>query len=152
VYQSALPTGAIQPGSFTVKSGGGSDIEPFESTIQIGPEIHITTDLAGRVVPNRPPGLVFQWTGGDPNAWVTAWFVRHLGYEDRLSFGNRARASTGILGMIAVDNDGYGIGGPVELIVEVTPGEPQAFSARGLSLGGQHLWKYTYRFQGIVLQ
>ena len=43
--------------------------------------------------------------------------------------------------------------GPVEIILEVTPDPSQivAFSAPGLSLGGQHTWKYTYRFEGVTL-
>lgn len=46
-----------------------------------------------------------------------------------------------------------GNGGPFEVILEVTPDAAQvpSFSASGLSLGGQHLWKYTYRFEAVTL-
>jgi hypothetical protein len=40
-----------------------------------------------------------------------------------------------------------------EVIFEVTPDPAQApsLSVPGLSLGGQNLWKYTYRFKGVML-
>jgi uncharacterized protein (TIGR03437 family) len=156
IYQAVLPAGAIQPGSFSVNAAGGTDVGAFESTVRIGSEIRITTELAGRVIPNSSPGLLINWTGGDPNTWVTARLVRHLGYADRWSYGSRVRASEGTIGVPAASRiqGGYGIPGggyPVELVIEVTPVESPSFSASGLSLGGQHLWKYTYRFQGLVL-
>src|SRR5271157_3923204 len=54
VYQAALPTGTIQSGNFTVAAGGGPDVGGFQSSIQIGSEIQITSDLAGIVFCNQP--------------------------------------------------------------------------------------------------
>jgi hypothetical protein len=156
LYRAALPAGAIQPGSFTVSAGGGADVEAFESTVTIGPEIHIITALAGRVLVvsnGSAPTLTFSWTGGDADEQVTAWLVRHLGYVDWSSGPLSVPASAGTLTLGASFVGGFGIGtGPVELVVEVAPRNPPAWSARGLSLGGQHLWKYTYRYQGLLLQ
>jgi len=156
VYQASLPDGTIQPGTFGVSASGGVDVGEFQSAVTIGSEIHIVTALAGRVLVvsnGSAPSLTFTWTGGDPDAWVTARFVRHLGYVDEWSFAYRAQASAGTLTMDSSSQGGFGVGiGTVELVVEVTPGEPQPFSAPGLSLGGQHLWKYTYRYQGLLLQ
>lgn len=81
-YQVALPSGTIQPGSFTVAASGGADVGVFQSTVQIGSPIQITTPLAGQVIqstaqtpeggpPTGPPPFTINWTGGDPNAWVT---------------------------------------------------------------------------------
>jgi len=35
-YQATLPTGSIQPGSFTAAASGGADLRAFQSTVQIG--------------------------------------------------------------------------------------------------------------------
>ena len=47
VYRAVLPAGTIQPGSFSVKASGGTDVGAFQSSVLIGSEIHVTTALAG---------------------------------------------------------------------------------------------------------
>jgi uncharacterized protein (TIGR03437 family) len=156
IYRAAVAPGAIQPGSFTVRASGGADVGSFESSATIGPEIHITTQLAGTVlvVSNlSAPTLSFSWTGGDANEQVMARLVRHLGYVDWWGAPVTVPATAGTLTIGGTFLTGFGIGvGPVELVVEVSPAAPPAFTAAGLSLGGQHLWKYTYRYQGLLLQ
>jgi hypothetical protein len=44
-----------------------------------------------------------------------------------------------------------GSGPNFEIVVEVTPSNIPSFSASGLSLGGQHTWKYSYRFENVTL-
>jgi hypothetical protein len=147
IYHAALPVGAIQPGPFSVRASGGADVGAFQSGVNIGSEIHITTALAGRVVHITGPSLTIAWTGGDPGELVTARFVYHYGYVDSRTYGQSAPASAGTLSMSPMFREE-----PVaELVVEVTPATPQALSVPGLSLGGQHLWKYTYHYQGISL-
>ncbi len=154
LYQAALPSGAIQPGSFSVNAGGGADVGAFQSTVRIGSPIQVTTSLAGKTLPSDH-SLKIDWTGGDPDAWVTCNIVFHGDTYDHFRF-DRARASDGTItiGIFGFPGGGFGIAGPVEIILEVTPdlSQPPAFSAPGLSLGGQHLWKYSYRFEGIVTQ
>jgi uncharacterized protein (TIGR03437 family) len=147
-YRAALPAGAIQPGPFSVRASGGADVGAFQSGVNIGSEIHITTALAGRVLHILGPGLTIAWTGGDSSELVTAWFVMHYGYADSSSYSASAPASAGTLGLSPMVSNREGA---AELIVQVTPAAPQALTFPGLSLGGQHLWKYTYRYQGISL-
>jgi uncharacterized protein (TIGR03437 family) len=152
VYRAVLPPGAIQPGSFNVSAAGGADVGAFQSAIPIGSDIRLTVGLAARVLSRREP-LTITWNGGDPDAWVRAWVVQRLGYEDWSGWEYRARASEGVLVMQPSAISGYGVStGSAELILEITPDQPLAFSAPGLSLGGQHRWKYTYRFQGLVIE
>jgi hypothetical protein len=40
------------------------------------------------------------------------------------------------------------------MVIDVVPDPSQipSFSASGLSLGGKHVWKYTYNFEGLTAQ
>jgi len=63
-------------------------------------------------------------------------------------------ASAGTAGIPYAACCGFGTtgGAPnLEIVVQVTPDASvtAAFSAPGLSLGGQHVWQYTYRFEDI---
>jgi hypothetical protein len=94
VYQAALPAGTIESGKFTVAASGGPDVGEFQSSIQIAPEIQITTDLAGTAFCNQP--VTINWTGGDPTSWVTVSQVLHAGtYDGYHSW--QARVSDGTL-------------------------------------------------------
>lgn len=153
VYRAVLPDGTIRPGSFSVTASGG-DVGSFQSSLRIGAGINITSSFPpGTVVrlpaTGGPRGLTANWTGGDPDTWVTLKVVSHQGVSDIYSF-IQARASSGTA-TIATAGLPPGRG---EIILEVTPDPAQipALSAPGLALGGQHLWKYTYRFGGLTLQ
>jgi hypothetical protein len=154
VYQAVLPVGAIQPGSFTISASGGSDVGAFQSSVQIGSGIQVTTPLAGKVFSAKQP-LTVNWTGGDTNTWVTFRVLRHDGSLDEYYFV-QARASNGTVTVRPEGPPGLLPAplGAVEIILEVTPDPSQvpALSAPGLSLGGQHTWKYTYRFEGVTIQ
>jgi hypothetical protein len=65
VYQSTLPSGTIQPGSFSVSAAGGSDVGSFQSSVPIGSPIQITTPLAGMSFPSVNTSLTINWTGGE---------------------------------------------------------------------------------------
>jgi uncharacterized protein (TIGR03437 family) len=146
MYQAALPNGTIQPGSFTVSAAGGADVAAFQSTVQLGAGIQITTPIAGQPFYFQSQYTI-AWTGGDPNSLVTVYFINHLGYAD-YSYSAQGPVSAG---SILVVPAGF-TADDAEIVIEVTPGpsEVQALSASGLSLGGQHIWKYTYRFEGVT--
>jgi uncharacterized protein (TIGR03437 family) len=155
IYQASLPAGTIQPGSFTVNATGGADVGPFQSTVQIGSPIQITTPIAGHAFPSHQP-LTINWTGGDPNSQVTFRMVQHFGGSD-YSFVIRAKASDGKVTVPTMEQctnatcqENLVFEAP-EITLEVTPDPSQiaSFSATGLSLGGQQTWKYTYRFEGV---
>ena len=154
VYQAALPDGAIQPGSFSATASGGADVGAFRSSVRIGSGIKITTALAGRTISPCQPFTV-NWTGGDPNTWVTLRVGSHGGSLETFRM-SQAHATDGTvaLGLAGGPPASIGLFGTVEIVLEVTPdpSETPSFSATGLSLGGESLWKYTYRFEGVTFQ
>jgi hypothetical protein len=153
IYRGVLPNGTIRPGSFTVTAGGSSELGPFQSTLRIGSGINIASSFPpGAVVRSQTTGgppLTVNWTGGDPDTWVTLALVSHQGVADVYNL-IYARASTGT----ATIGTGGLPTGSAEIILEVIPDPAQvpALSVPGLSLGGQHSWRYTYRFGGLTLQ
>ncbi len=150
-YQVVLPTGSIQPGLFTVAASGGTDVGAFQSKVQIGSGIQVTTALAGKTFDSTQP-ITVNWTGGDPNTWVTFTVVSPNGAAERTAYV-QARATDGTVTMDTILGFLPLVGQVIEMILEVTPDPAQtpSFSATGLSLGGQHLWKYTYKFEGIKI-
>jgi hypothetical protein len=154
LYQATLPNGAIQPGSFTVSASGGADVGAFQSTVQIGSPIQIQEGWAGRFLQDGVPALI-TWTGGDPNTWVTAKLTAQNQSDpyDSYPYMWIVPATAGVL-TIGTDNLYMQYGQTdIQLIIEVVPDPSQtpAFSAPGLTLGGQTLWKYTYRFEGLTV-
>ncbi|MBZ5626354.1 MAG: hypothetical protein LAQ69_47880 [Acidobacteriia bacterium] len=152
VYQTMLPNRSIHPGTFSVSAMGGGDVGPFQSSVQIGSEIHITTVIAGRLFDFTQPVTV-NWTGGDPASWVTFTIINHYGYED-VPHAVRARTSAGTATIGTVAGHQQAAPGLVSVVLEVDPDPSQiaAFAAPGLSLGGRHTWKYTYRFEDVMVQ
>ena len=152
VYQATLPSGAIQQGSYTVSASGGADVAAFQSTVQIGSPIQIQTALAGLVLYSGEPYTI-TWTGGDPNAWVTVKLLTHAASYDYYPWAWECRASDESITITGQEpGASYGSGGPIEMVIEVVP-DPSAvppLSPSGLSLGGVHLWKYKYRFEGLT--
>jgi len=151
VYQASLPTGAIQPGDFTVSAGGGSDVGPFQSTVQIGAPIQVLANWAATVLNLNQP-FTITWLGGDPNAWVTAKLVFNGPGISWYPYASMAPVSAGSI----VLGPPYFIGGngDLELVIEEEPDPSTAssFSAPGLSLGGRATWKYTFRYEGLTIQ
>ena len=153
IYQATLPNGTIQQGSFKVSANGGSDVGAFESTVQIGSPIQIQTALADLVL-NAGQSYTITWTGGDSTAWVTVKLVSHKGAYDYYPYVWVTRASDESITISSQAPGGTYGGGPLEMVIEVVPDPSQVptFAATGLSLGGLHLWKYTYRFEGLTGQ
>jgi uncharacterized protein (TIGR03437 family) len=155
-YQIALPNGTIQPGSFVANAAGGVDVGAFQSSAQIGTPIQITTPLAGLPLPYNQP-LQVNWTGGDSSSLVTIYLISHNGSTDQtISYQGRASDGTIFLASLlffgAPPTFGITIGPDTEIVVEVTPDPAQVspLAVAGLSLGGQHTWKYSYHFGGIM--
>jgi hypothetical protein len=158
VYQATLPPGTVQAGKFTVTANGGADVGAFQATINVGADIQIQTPLAGATLFSAAAcALTINWTGGDPNSWVTMNIVQ----PDPSAFGGivepyamltvQTRASTGTL---TTEPGPFGTCGgsapePIQIAIEVDPdpSEIGAFSASGLSLGGQVTWRYIHTFQ-----
>ena len=157
VYQAKLPAGTIRAREVQVEAGGGNEVGAFRSAVRIGSPIQVTSPFPpGTVLPsgNALGTLKFfdvTWTGGDPDSWVRLKIVGHNAAFDSYticegptSVGKFTITQTGgLFGSIAREH--------VEIILEVVPGPSQdtGLSIPGLSLGGEHSWKYTYRFGGL---
>ncbi len=158
VYQATLPNGAIQPGSFMASGSGGADVGAFQSALQIGSGITVTSSFPPGSFISAYKNLTVNWTGGDPNTWVTVTLLttgQSAAHNGSGSF-KQARTSDGTMTFYGAGFDNYlGTGiGPGEIIIEVTPDPSQTptLSIPGVSLGTQYTWKYTYRFSGLTFQ
>ena len=144
MYQASLPAGTIQPGQFRVSATGGAGAGAFQSSIRIGSGIQVTTALANTTIPIDQP-LIVNWTGGDPDSWVTVKLVGPLGIQTIVR-RVQVRASDGTARMDPIDGLLF-VPRLNELVVEVTPDPDQivTFEASGLETI-RHSWKYSYHF------
>ena len=161
-YQATLPAGtALQAGTFSVSANGGADVGAFQATAQLPADIQIQTRIAGASLFANCQPLTVEWTGGDPNAWVSVivhegffWADASGEYESFL-FSGRVRASGGSMSIsgppgMPVNNTivcPAASSGVVSVEVDPDPSEITTFSAPGLTLGGQVTWKYIHTFQ-----
>ncbi len=160
-YQATLPAGTVQAGNFKMAAAGGADVGAFESALGVGADIQIQTALDGIVVSFNCSPLTINWTGGDPNSWVTVRFVQSVpsafgGYQF-VNVGYQTRASYGTMTIPPVTLPDIGCGvqppQPIVLTIEIDPdpSEITTFSAPGLSLGGKATWKYIHTFTASLV-
>jgi uncharacterized protein (TIGR03437 family) len=152
-YQANLPNGGVQAGTYTVNANGGTDVGAFQAALQVGQDIQIQTPLAGIDVFANCATLVINWTGGDPNSWVTFKLIQHESGFDGVLWSAQTRTSNGTLTFPAPTLEGFDCQGssgfPATISIEVDPdpSEVTTFSAPGLSLGGQATWRYLHTFE-----
>src|SRR5579872_961840 len=83
-YRASLPTGSIQPGAYQISSTGGASLGPFQTVLNAGAGIQITSQF-----PKGPLRGIFpytvNWTGGQPGAVVTLQVIAHLFNYDQIS-------------------------------------------------------------------
>ncbi len=161
-YEATLPAGTIQAGTFTFSAAGGADLGQFQVASPVGADIQIQTPLAGVTVSNCN-AITIQWTGGDPDGWVTVRLVQQAspsgGGSQYSTIGDQTRASAGTMTLPAIDTQipttvcGVGEPMPVMIVIEEDPdpSEFATFSAPGLSLGGQATWKYVHTYEAMVI-
>jgi uncharacterized protein (TIGR03437 family) len=144
MYQASLPTGTIQPGTFRVSSTGGAGAGSFQSSVRIGSGIQVTTELANRKIPMDQP-LIVNWTGGDPDSWVTVKLVGPLGIQTILR-RVQVRASAGTVRLEKIDGILF-VPRLNEIVIEVTPAPEQIVTLQAPGLETiRHSWKYSYHF------
>jgi uncharacterized protein (TIGR03437 family) len=162
-YQATLPNGtAIQPGTYTITASGGADIGAFQAATQLGADIQIQTSLAGAPVFLNCAPLAIQWTGGAPDSWVSVRLLQGktltggYGKYEVANFSARVRTIDGTVTLYPPSGGGGpgqscavpgGLSGVVSIEVDPDPSEVGAFSAPGLTLGGQTTWKYIHTFE-----
>lgn len=146
-YRATLNAGTIQTGTYRVLASGGADVPAFQSSLAIGSGIRITSTRYGF---GRREPLMVEWTGGDPDSWVTV--IARSGSAEQGEIHSRrlqVRAGAGVARMEKVSPDFVlGIPEPIrDIVVEVTPDPSRivSFEVPGLALV-RHSWKYTYRF------
>lgn len=160
-YQATIPSGSIQAGTYTVAASGGADVGAFLAAAQIGADIQIQTPLAGTTVWGSCQPLTINWTGGDPNSWITMRFIQgpfsvNGGIGDFVNFGFQVRTSDGTLSLPfevpGIHCTPSATGESIVLSIEVDPdpSELTTFSAYGLSLGGQATWRYVHTFDAYL--
>src|SRR5579872_71116 len=92
-YQASLPPGSIQPGAYQISSTGGAGLGPFQTALNAGAGIQITSQF-----PKGPLRGIFpytvNWTGGQPGAVVTLQVIAHQFNYDQI-FDMQAPATAG---------------------------------------------------------
>jgi hypothetical protein len=158
VYQAALPPGAIQRGPLRWPPRAAATWR-FQSTLQIGSGIQVTTPLAGKTFPSDQP-LTVNWTGGDLNSRVTFRLLVHEGTCD-YSFVLQAHASDDTITLGTYTSPGktghpsllgpHGVN-PEELILEVTPNlPPRNLFRAGLIAGRRAYLEVHPSFEGVTI-
>jgi hypothetical protein len=142
-----------------VTAGGGANVGAFQAPLQIGADIQIQTALVGAQIFQNCAPLTVNWTGGDPNSWVTVKVIQSVSPSFQfVNFAGQARTSAGTVAVsppppVEIGQACSGLSVPsVTISVEVDPdpSEVPAFSASGLSLGGQATWSYVHTFQASI--
>jgi len=145
-----------------VTASGGADVGAFQATIPVGADIQFQTSVSELEVWGDCAPFTINWTGGDPDAWVTLSFVEgsdvFSGGFQFVNFAYRTPASKGTMTIrypIPTRDGGNCNGAPkyrLHLVVEVEPdpSEVTTFSAPGLTLGGRAKWKYVHNFWPLV--
>jgi hypothetical protein len=157
VYRALLPSGTIRSGTFKVAAAGGADVPPFETAVQIGPGINVTTPLPTGTVLRSSQPITVRWSGGDPNLWVTLRVVTHGGHHNYDWWVSRQTQASS--GEVTIPTRSFPprilpiFPGPADIYIELTPdpADEPAISVPGLSLGGRHTWKHTYHFGGLTI-
>ena len=60
--------GVIVAGTYTIHGAGGTDVNPFDATVNLGTPLTVTGGLPTSIV--RANGIPLAWTGGNPNDLV----------------------------------------------------------------------------------
>jgi hypothetical protein len=154
-YQASLPSGTIQAGTYTVTASGGADVGAFQAALQVGADIQIETALDGLVVFGQCQPLTINWTGGDPNSWVTMKLIQQSYAYQFVQWSAQTRTANGTLTFpvpTVMGIDCMSAPQPITISIEVDPdpSEVTTFSLPGLSLGGQATWKYVHTFQASL--
>jgi uncharacterized protein (TIGR03437 family) len=155
-YQSPTSAGAIQAGDHSITNASGATaVGPFAAEASLPAPITITTNLQ----PGTPISLPFtlNWTGGGSDSVVSVQLnVNNPGQltTPLLEATSPATAGTRTLTMPVPPASLFSMpaGAGVEIIVTQQPAQAQwyPFSALGLTLGGEQLWKYVFDFKGLI--
>ncbi len=148
-YHADLARGAIRTGLFDLTATGGSDVGAFRTSLRIGTGVNIATPLPAGTVLARQVPLVIQWSGGEPDTWVTVKLVAHQGSYRQFVVAQAPSPDESLT--IGPEHLRQLPPGAIDIDIEVTPANANPLVAPGLTLGGENTWKYIYRFTGLSL-
>jgi uncharacterized protein (TIGR03437 family) len=159
-YQSPASAGALQAGDYSITDASGTTaVGPFAAEATLPAPITITTNLQ----PGTPVSLPFtlNWTGGGSDSVVSVQLNVIIPGQlstPVLEATSPATAGTRTLTMPVPPASLFSMpaGAGVEILVTQQPAQAQAqvypFSALGLTLGGDQLWKYVFDFKGLIVK
>jgi hypothetical protein len=164
-YQTALPSGFLQPGQYTISAPAGAPVA-FQQIMSVGPPISIQTNLAPGtlILASKPPTIT--WTGGDANSIVRLTLVGNVNEIRTLADVYYVPASAGSVTLQSIctaqqlpspPGCGFGelpySGNSSEIIVEVLPsgGIANSIGAQGITQQVQFTWSYRYIFGGLSI-
>jgi uncharacterized protein (TIGR03437 family) len=163
VYAATLPAGAIGAGTFTVAVGGSGGVGAFQTSLDVGPPIQITSPFpVGKKLDFITP-ITVNWTGGDSSELVTVRIIKKGLLSDSYvtcsALGSDGTMTWQPLRVPIPGGNGatepYAVfsgSGEIQVIVDVGPvASSGSFSASGITLGGSKTWSYEYRFTGLTL-
>jgi uncharacterized protein (TIGR03437 family) len=161
-YRATLPRNAIHEGAFAVTGSGGTDVGPFETTLQIPPPIEPRAIPPGTRIPccwslvGLPGALAnyFTWTGGGDDSWVRVSVLSRaddLGRKDWLHESEVIASKGGML-LFAARYLGYPPSRDAEVTFTQDAVTPVKFEAPGLTRGGLHRYFYKWRYTGLSVR
>jgi len=156
LYRIGLPPNAIRQGTFTVRGGGGNDVGPFETSIEMPAPIQPEDVPPGTRIPAyRAAGGYprFRWSGGDAASWVRVGVHSNpvRPFPGPWALWNDRIATLGAVQFFTLDFYGLAPTPEAEVIFTQDAMNPVKFEAPGLTHGGLHRYFYRWRYAGAVV-
>jgi hypothetical protein len=157
-YLATLPAGFVQPGTFQISSAGGQNVGDFQTTLNVGSDIQVTSQFPKGSQLDGLSTIIVNWTGGQAGEVATLSVVEHQFLYDFVVTA-QFPATGGYAWIYPTYNTGTNF--PVVAVIQMSPdieivldigpdpSQPQTISPAGLTLGAQASWVYEYRFTGL---
>ena len=157
-YQAPLPAGFVQRGTFQVSSAGGKNVGAFQSTLNVGSDIQVTSQYPKGSQVDGLSTITVNWTGGQAGEVATISIVEHqFPYDFIVTSQFPAAGGTAYIFPTYNTSTNYPVvaiiqmSPDIEIVLDVgpDPSQPRTISASGLTLGAQVNWVYEYRFTDL---
>ncbi len=161
-YVASLPSGFLQPGTYTVSGSSGNAVN-LNARLTVGSPIQIQTPFPRGTVISESKPLTVQWTGGDPVTLVRVSLSSQqpdgTTYYDYSYADSAAGLLTiqptclGLPGAGGLCSFGLAPSSNAFITVEVlsNPANNPPVTLPGVTGSVQLNWQYSYAFTGLVL-